>query len=44
VRAAFDDAARFHHQNLFGAANRRKTVRDHKRGAPAHQVTQSLLN
>src|SRR5882672_1927599 len=44
MRPALNNPPAFDHQNLLGAPNRRKPVRNHKRGAPAHQVAQPLLN
>ena len=44
VRAALHDAALFHDQDLIGAPNGGKTVRDHERGAPLHQVCKPFLN
>src|ERR1700731_1164005 len=44
MRAALNDAPAFDDQNLLRAPNRRKPVRDRKRGAPAHQVAQPFLN
>src|SRR5215471_8285819 len=44
VRTALDDAACFDNQDLVGAANGGKAVRDDKRGASAHQVLQAFLN
>src|ERR1700686_3202722 len=44
VRAALYDLAMFHHQNLVGTANGGKTVRDDKRGASLHQISETLLD
>src|SRR6266404_7633473 len=44
MRAALDNPSRFDHEYLLGAPNRRKPMRDHERGAAAHQVAQALLN
>src|SRR5690242_13032541 len=43
VSAALDDLTVFQHQDLIGAANRGEPVRDHEGGAPAAQLTQSVL-
>ena len=42
--AAFDDAAGFDDQDLFGAANGRESMGDDERGAAAHQVAQPFLD
>src|SRR6266404_1247909 len=44
VSAAFNDAAGFDNQNLFGAANGREPMRNYERCAAAHEVTQTFLN
>src|SRR5208337_2135802 len=44
VGAALQDAAILHDQDLLGAANGGKTVRDNECGAAAHQVAQTLLD
>src|SRR5262245_41315750 len=44
VRAPFDDFAGLEHQNLVGAANRRKSVGDDEGGPAATQRAQRLLN
>src|SRR5208282_5905447 len=44
VGAVFDNLSLLDDQNLIGAADRRKPMRDHERGAPLHQVGKTLLN
>src|SRR5207244_5135313 len=44
VRAALDDAAGLHDEDLLGAADGGEAVRNNKRGAAAHQVAQAFLN
>src|SRR6266700_6768397 len=44
MSAAFDDAAGFDDENLFGAANGRESMSDDKCRAATHQVTQPFLN
>ena len=43
VSSAFDDAPRFHHQNLFRPADSRETMRDDESRAATHQETQAFL-
>src|SRR6267154_3984616 len=43
MRPTLDNAPTFNHQNLLRPPNRRKPVRNHKCGAPAHQVAQPFL-
>ena len=40
VRAFFDDAAFVHYQDAVARENRRQPMRDHDRGALAHQIGQ----
>ena len=44
VSSAFNDSPCFHDQNLIGAPNCGKAVRNHECGPPAHQVTKAFLN
>src|SRR5271165_3896127 len=44
MRAAFDNLALFHHQNLIGASNSRQAVSDYERSASLHQVRKALLD
>src|SRR5713101_13040 len=44
MSAALNNLTAFQHQDLIGAANRRKPVSDHERRAPAAQLTQPVLN
>src|SRR6267154_3471398 len=43
MRPTLDNAPTLDHQNLLRSPNRRKPVRNHKCGAPAHQVAQPFL-
>src|SRR5258706_9457536 len=43
VGASLDELPLLHHQDLVGAANGRKTVRDHKRGPALHEIRKSML-
>ena len=42
--ASLDDAACFDDQDLIGAADRGKPMRDYERGASAHEIREALLN
>ena len=44
VRAALDDLAALEHEDLIGAANRRKPVRDHERRPATPERAQPVLN
>src|ERR1700730_12144155 len=44
VGATLDNSASFDYQDLIGAADGGKPMRDYKRGAPLHQVGEALLN
>ena len=44
MRAVFDNSALLDNQNLIGAANSRKPVRNHKSSASLHQVGKTLLD
>src|ERR1700687_3919451 len=44
VRAALYDLAMFHYQNLVSTANGGKAVCDDERGAPLHQISETLLD
>ncbi len=44
MRPALDNSSRLDDQNLIGAANRREPVGDDERRAPAHQLSEALLN
>src|SRR6266853_6842921 len=44
MRSTLDNPPTLDHQDLLRAPNRRKPVRNHKRGPPAHQVAQPLLD
>src|SRR6185312_5845280 len=44
MRPALDNPSALDHQNLIRSANRRQSVRDHKRRPPLHQVTQTVLD
>src|SRR5581483_7800453 len=44
VRAALDDLARFEHQDLIRAADRRQPMRDDERRPPGSQLAEAILD
>ena len=44
MRAFLDDAAGLHHQDAVAGEHGRQPMRDHQRGAPAHQALERVLD
>src|SRR5271154_6227061 len=44
MRAAFDDLALFHNQDLLSASDGGKPMRNHEGGTALHQVAQAILD